>query len=487
MHGIFTLILVSPLLTLSYNCENITVNFPSNFIFATSTSAYQIEGGWNEDGKSPSVWDTFTHKRPEKIFDHSNGDISVDSYNLFKKDVEALKSIGFQQYRFSISWPRIVINGTKVNIKGIDYYNKLINDLLRNNIEPVVTMFHWDLPQYLQDLGGFTNPLIVNYFEYYANILFENFGDRVKTWITINEPMTFCIGGYSEGRTGPAVEAPGIGEYLCGHYSLLSHAAAYRLYKNKFYEQQKGEIGLSLNLRYSYPKDDSVNNSYVNQVLDFTNGWLLNPIFGDKGNYPEEMIELFKRKSVNEQMWSRLPIYSKQEIENLQGSADFLGVNYYTSRLAAPKNSGSDFSPFFDNDINVEFHVDESWIKGSTNWMYVVPEGLYDLLIWIREKYKNPKVFITENGFPDLSGINDVGRINYVKHHLLSVSRAIKSNCNVVGYTYWSLLDNFEWSDGYTQKFGLFYVNISSESKDRVPKSSAQFFKELIKNRKFTM
>lgn len=131
-------------------------------------------------------------------------------------------------------------------------------------------MFHWDLPQYLQDLGGFTNPLIVNYFEYYANILFENFGDRVKTWITINEPMTFCIGGYSEGRTGPAVEAPGIGEYLCGHYSLLSHAAAYRLYKNKFYEQQKGEIGLSLNLRYSYPKDDSVNNSYVNQVLDFT-------------------------------------------------------------------------------------------------------------------------------------------------------------------------------------------------------------------------
>jgi len=176
----------------------------------------------------------------------------------------------FQQYRFSISWPRILINGTKINQKGIDYYNQLINDLIQNDIEPVVTIFHWDLPQYLQDLGGFTNPLIVNYFEYYSNILFENFGDRVKTWITINEPMTFCIGGYGKGRTGPAIYAPGIGEYLCGHYTLLSHAAAYRLYKSKFYEKQKGEIGISLNLRYYYPKNENISKSYVNQIIDFT-------------------------------------------------------------------------------------------------------------------------------------------------------------------------------------------------------------------------
>ena len=199
------------------------------------------------------------------------------------------------------------------------------------------------------------------------------------------------------------------------------------------------------------------------------------------------MIELFKQKSIDENMWSRLPIFSQQEIQNIQGSADFLGVNYYTSRLVAPKTHNGDFSQFFYDDINVEFYEDPLWIKGSTSWMYVVPEGLYDLLIWIRDKYKNPKVFITENGFPDLSGLNDVGRINYVKHHLSSVSRAIKNECHIVGYTYWSLLDNFEWSDGYTQKFGLFYVNISNETKDRVPKSSAQFFKELIVNRKFTL
>jgi len=186
-------------------------------------------------------------------------------------------------------------------------------------------------------------------------------------------------------------------------------------------------------------------------------------------------------------MWSRLPIFSKQEILNLQGSADFLGVNYYTSRLVAPKETDSDFSPFFYNDINVEFFLDESWTKGSTTWLYIVPEGLYDLLIWIRDKYKNPKVFITENGFPDLSGLNDVDRINFVKQHFSSVSRAIKNDCNIAGYTYWSLLDNFEWTDGYSQKFGLFYVNVSSEAKDRVPKSSANFFKDLILSKKFIL
>lgn len=168
-----------------------------------------------------------------------------------------------------MSWPRIIINGTLINRKGIEYYNKLINELIANDIEPAITMFHWDLPQYIQDLGGFTNPLIVNYFEFYANILFENFGDRVKVWMTFNEPLTFCIGGYSEGRNGAMVHAPGVGEYLCGHHTLLSHAAAYHLYKKKFFKKQRGEVGITLNFRYNYPKDETVSLDFVERTLDF--------------------------------------------------------------------------------------------------------------------------------------------------------------------------------------------------------------------------
>lgn len=199
------------------------------------------------------------------------------------------------------------------------------------------------------------------------------------------------------------------------------------------------------------------------------------------------MVEHFKNISKSEGIWSRLPVMTEQEVEMIKGSADFFGVNYYSSRLVRPKQAGDDLSPHFDTDMNVKFFQDESWLKGSTTWMYVVPEGLYDLLMWIRDKYNNPTVFITENGFPDLGGMEDIGRINYAKHHLAAVARAIKNKCNIIGYTHWSLLDNFEWTDGYVQKFGLFYVDINSEEKDRIPKKSAQFFKELIVSKKFEL
>lgn len=165
-----------------------------------------------------------------------------------------------------MSWPRVITNGTIINKKGIDYYNKLIDALIAKNIEPAITMFHWDLPTWLQNLGGFTNSIIVKYFEFYANVLFENFGDRVKIWITLNEPLLFCLTGYGKGTSGPIIQAQGTGEYLCGHYSLLSHATVYHLYKKKYFEHQKGEIGIVMNFRYYYPKDASVSQNYVNEV-----------------------------------------------------------------------------------------------------------------------------------------------------------------------------------------------------------------------------
>jgi beta-glucosidase/6-phospho-beta-glucosidase/beta-galactosidase len=174
----------------------------------------------------------------------------------------------FNQYRFSISWPRIIVNGTKINRKGIDYYNSLINELLANEIEPAVTMFHWDLPQYLRELGGFTNPLIIRYFEFYANVLFENFGDRVKIWMTFNEPLPYCISEYGDGRIGAMIHASGVGEYLCGHHILISHANVYHLYKQKFFEKQRGEIGISLSLNFFYHKDESVGKDFVQRSLN---------------------------------------------------------------------------------------------------------------------------------------------------------------------------------------------------------------------------
>lgn len=174
----------------------------------------------------------------------------------------------FNQYRFSISWSRVIINGTIINEKGIEYYNNLINELIANSIQPVVTLYHWDIPQYLYQLGGFANPLISQYFEFYANVLFENFGDRVKIWITFNEPLTYCIGEYGDGRIGASVQAPGVGEYLCGHHTLISHANVYHMYKEKFYQKQKGEIGISLNLRFNYAKNEDITKDFVERSLD---------------------------------------------------------------------------------------------------------------------------------------------------------------------------------------------------------------------------
>lgn len=348
-----------------------------------------------------------------------------------------------------------------------------------------MTLFHWDLPLWLHNLGGFANPIIEKYFEFYADVLFRNFGDRVRMWMTFNEPVLFCLGGYGKGSTGPLVEARGTGEYLCLHHMLLSHAAAFHLYKRKYFKQQHGEIGIVSNFRFSYPKDASVSQKYVNEILLMTNGWLLHPLFSKKGGYPDVMVERLKNLSEIEGTWSRLPAMSDEIRTKIHGSADFLGVNYYTSRLVAPKKEKFKFQ-YLDDDIDVDFSADASWLTGSTSWFYIVPGGLLDLLLWIRDEFNNPKIIIAENGYPsDDDKLDDYDRISYIKDHLAQVSNAIKRKCNVIGYTVWSLIDSFEWIDGFTQKFGMFAVNMTSGDKERIPRKSAMFFKELIEKRKF--
>lgn len=342
-----------------------------------------------------------------------------------------------------------------------------------------MTLFHWDLPQWLQNLGGFTNPIIEKYFEFYADVLFKNFGDRVKIWMTFNEPLLFCLTGYGEGSFSALIETRGTGEYLCGHHILLSHAAAYHLYKKKYFKQQQGEIGIVHNFRYYYPKNASVSQKYVDEVLQMSNGWLVNPVFGKKGGYPAVMVERFKNLSEIEGTWSRLPVLSLEIKKKIHGSADFLGVNYYTSRLVAPKDEKFKFQ-YMDDDIDVDFSADPSWLTGSSSWLYIVPGGFYDLLLWLRDEFNNPKMFITENGFSGSESLDDNDRISYIQDHLKQVLNAIKRKCNIIGYTVWSLTDAFEWISGFTQKFGIFAVNLTSVDKERIPRKSAMFFKELI-------
>lgn len=374
-------------------------------------------------------------------------------------------------------------------MKGIEYYNKLIDGLLAKGIEPLITIYHWDLPQYIQDLGGWTNPLIVDYFSAYSDVLFEHFGARVKNWITVNEPNVYCGQGYGVTTKAPAIASPGVGDYLCNHHTLLANAATYRLYKEKYFATQGGKIGICLASGYSYPADPSVDLSYVEKAMAFELGKYTNPLFSKDGGYPQIMIDQIGNKSQTEgRPWSRLPAMSQEQKDFIKGTADFIALNYYSSRLVLPRVEDPDLPISWWADTNLDNPVDPTWKKGKSAWLYSVPQGLQDILVWIKNNYENPAVMITENGWSDDGQIEDTGRVEYLKEHLASLSRAINDDgCNVIAYTVWSLTDNFEWKQGYTERFGIHYINFISDDKERVPKKSAEFFKELMKTKSFNI
>ncbi|XP_055305125.1 myrosinase 1-like [Sitodiplosis mosellana] len=451
--------------------------FPGDFLFGASTAAYQIEGAWNLDGKGPNIWDEFTHSHPEKIVDHENADVTTNSYEFYLDDVEAVKNLSMNFYRISIAWSRILPTGDIANIneKGIEYYNKLIDAIINHKLEPMVTMYHYDLPQDLQKLGGLTNSIVISYFEAYANLLYDRFGDRVKYWITFNEPGDFCTAGYGADQHAPAVNAHGVGEYLCGHNVLKAHAVAYRLYRSSYYEQYKGQVGITLSSRFFY--SDSNDTHTVDRAMQFSLGWFANPIFSPAGNYPAIMITSIASNSIREgRSWSRLPSFTDKWIETIRGSADFLGLNYYTSRYVEVNPEPKGTNPSYERDINLKFVIKPEWKPSASNWLYSVPKGIGDILRWIKEEYNNPEVFITENGWSDHGELDDDDRIAYLHDHLEQILDVVLSDeSNLKGYTVWSIIDNFEWTQGYTEKFGLYSVNMSSPRRERTAKKSANF------------
>ncbi|GFY92144.1 beta glucosidase 31 [Actinidia rufa] len=342
-------------------------SFPAGFVFGTASSAYQYEGAAKEGGKGPSIWDTFTHEHPEKIANGSNGDVAVDFYHRYKEDVKLMKFIGMDAFRLSISWSRVLPRGKLsggVNQVGIAFYNNLINELLANGIQPYVTIFHWDLPQALEDeYGGFLSPsccvskhfivltLQRDDFRDFANLCFKEFGDRVKHWITLNEPWSYSYGGYdigvfAPGRCSPWVSSGCLGgnsgtePYLVSHHLLLSHAAAVKVYKDKYQAYQKGKIGITLVCFWMVPLSSSTADKKAAQrAIDFMYGWFIDPI--TSGDYPESMHKLVGK---------RLPKFTPEQAELLKGSFDFIGLNYYIANYASNVPSANSVNISYTND-----------------------------------------------------------------------------------------------------------------------------------------
>ncbi|KAI5753327.1 hypothetical protein M8J77_025924 [Diaphorina citri] len=460
--------------------------FPPGFLWGCSTAAFQVEGAWNEDGKGENIWDHLVHTQPDLVKDRQNADVACDSYHKYKEDVALIRDIGFQVYRFSLSWSRILPTGDtdRINEKGVQYYRNLINEVLSKNIQPMVTLNHYDLPQPLQEFGGWANPVVADYFESFADVAFKTFGDKVPYWITINEPLD-VMGGYGYKSGAPYLNLSGLGgDYLVAHNLLRAHAKAYRLYEKKYKSLQKGKVSITLDSCNYYPHNatSKEDQEAAERVFQFTLGLFAHPIYSEAGDYPPIVRQIVDQNSAKEgRARSRLPRFTEEEIKALKGSFDFFALNHYTSILIANNNHTSNAPPSIINDRAATFSQDPNWPSSNSPWLKVVPDGFRALLNWIKKEYNNPPVFITENGFSDDGRLDDEGRIDYYAKYLTAMQKAlVNDKCNIIGYTAWSILDNFEWLDGYTCRFGIVHVDFSSSNRTRTPKKSANFWKTFL-------
>ncbi|XP_050673111.1 myrosinase 1-like [Leptidea sinapis] len=462
-------------------------DFPPYFKFGASSSAYQVEGAWNEDGKTASIWDNFVHKIPSPIAENATGDVAADSYHLWKEDVRIASELGLNFYRFSISWPRLLPNGfsNEINEAGVEYYNNLINGLLEAGIEPVVTLYHWDLPTILQELGGWANPLIADWFADYSRVVFSLFADRVKTWITINEPIVICEVTYGLGVAPPSVVEDKFSPYICNKNVLLAHAKAYRVYDREFRRLYGGRLSISNHIVWYEPLTPA-DESLAELTRQNAAGRYAHAIFSRQGGWPPEIEQLLLEISIREgYRYSRLPRFTQAEKKLIRGTADFFGLNYYTARKVRYAQPGEDIGPWFTNgykDANAVLEIPSDAVLSASSALAIYPKGIRSLLCWIQKSYGNVPIWITENGFPGSElELNDFNRIKYIKDHLEQVSLAMNvDGVNVIGYTFWSLTDNMEWNDGYRTKFGLYQIDFNDPERNRVARLSAQFYKCVI-------
>ncbi|CDP07757.1 unnamed protein product [Coffea canephora] len=436
-------------------------SFPSHFVFGAATSAYQIEGASNLRGKN--IWDVFVSKHQDRISNHSDAFVAADSYHRYKEDVSLLSGLGFDAYRFSISWTRILPTGRisgGISARGVRYYNALIDDLISKGIQPFVTIFHFDLPQKLEEeYKGFLSQKIVEDYANYAELCFRLFGNKVKHWITLNEPWTYTTMGYAFGKFPPnrcsnrEFGSPdtrclygnsGTEPYVVAHHLLLAHAAAVKIYREKYQKIHGGQIGISLVTQWFEPYDPNSQTDVdaANRSLAFMFGWYMDPLF--RGAYPTEMVK-------------------------------YVDKDQYLLDIT-----------------NSEIELCRTILQSGAGWLYIYPKGFYKILVHIKEKYNNPLIYVTENGkrfyfyffvFRDNEWDKpfDLQRVNYHHNHLTELRRAINDEkVKVKGYFVWSLMDNFEWLDGYFLNFGLIRVNYGNKSLKRSCKASARWFSNFL-------
>lgn len=438
-----------------------TLKFPDNFLWGAATSAYQIEGSPLADGAGASIWQRFVNT-PGTIRDGDTGDVACDHYRRYKEDVELMKRIGLQAYRFSISWSRVIPQGRgAVNQQGLDFYDRLVDELLANGIKPLVTLFHWDLPVALDDQGGWLNRDIAEWFADYARVMFRKLDDRVESWATLNEPWVVADQGYLHGMLAPGhrnkYEAP-----IAAHNLMRAHGAAVKAYR----EEGRHQIGLVVNLEPKYPASlDPADQDAAACGHAYMNGQFLDPLF--LGRYPDKM------KDVYGDAW---PDWPAQDLELIAQPVDFLGINYYTRSVTRNDPHGYPVRAAPVRQTQATYT--------ETGWE-VFAQGLGDILQWVAKRYGNPPVYVTENGSaffdpPVAEGgrVNDPLRVSYLQKHLRAVHGAIEAGVDVRGYCAWSLLDNLEWAHGFSKRFGIVHVNF--ETQERTLKDSAYFYREVI-------
>lgn len=395
--------------------------FPHGFSWGVSSSAYQIEGGWDADGKGPSIWDVFNTSGI--IPNNATGEVACDSYNRINEDLYMLLALRVTSYRFSISWSRIFPNGrrTSLNQKGVDYYNRLINGLLAYNITPMVTLYHWDLPQALQDMDGWENVDMINIFNDFCDFCFDTFGDRVKFWMTFNQPYTIAWSGYGLGQIPARVKDPAVTPYTVAHNLLKAHAKAYHTYDDKYRKAQGGLVTIALNADWFEPKDVNVPREVVaaDRAMQFQLGWFAHPIFKN-GDYPDAMKwQVGNKSELQGPPESRLPTFTEEEKSYIRGTADVFCVNHYTTKIVGHATLRlSPKSYEYDRDLSEEEETDSptTAIKNQR----AVAWGLRRLLNWIKEEYGDPEIYITENGVATDSKTtwDDSARVFYYKTYI---------------------------------------------------------------------
>ena len=432
------------------------LTFPKDFVWGTATASYQIEGYPLADGAGPSIWHRFSHT-PGNIRGGHNADLACEHYRRYPEDIALMKSLGIQGYRMSAAWPRVLPEGMgRINEAGLDFYDRLIDALLKADITPYVTLYHWDLPSDLQDMGGWANPAIADWFTEYASVMFERLGDRVKNWITLNEPSVVMDRGHVFGQ-----HAPGMRDIWAAlrvaHNQLVAHGRAVRAFRASGAD---GEIGIALNLHPQHAATDSEEDRICAIRTDaYYNRLFMDPIF--KGEYPAEALDWFG------EAW---PNIGPGDLDEISTHIDFLGVNYYFPQVVAHRaGQGALHSEVVRQPAP---HTDLGW--------QISPEGLYDALRSVQTEYGNPKMFITENGaafddHPDSDGVvADDARLDYIRVHLAAAHRAISDGANLQGYFLWTLMDNFEWAYGYDVRFGI--TNVDYTTQKRTVKRSGQWY-----------